>query len=239
MKLYHFIPSNEAWEDNVPNPKLARDVIPDWYKRSEVTYKDESPEGESNGLKTCSPFLDTLIVGYMLTTWTNIYVKHNDDGSLDVDWDVDASSPIIMERDKNSGALMPRPAGHMPNHLVWTPKWGFKSPKGFSTLVTHPLNRWDLPFTTSSGIIDSDKFHGSGNVPFFIKEGFQGTIPIGTPFAQLIPMKREKWKGAVYNPALVDIIPATGAELRKVKRGYYRDKFWVKKEYNLEKNDKA
>jgi hypothetical protein len=240
MKFYHFIPSNEAWADNVPNPKLARDVMPDWYKKSELSYEDsDSPTGESSGLKTCNPFLDTLIAGYVLTTWTNIYVKVGPDGSLDVDWDADASSPIIMERSPKSGALMPRPAGHMPNHLVWTPKWGFKSPKGFSTLVTHPLNRWDLPFTTSAGIIDSDKFHGSGNIPFFIKEGFEGVIPTGTPIAQLIPIKRESWTGAVYNPALVDIIPSVGKQMREVVRGYYRDKFWVKKEYKMEKNDKA
>jgi hypothetical protein len=33
----------------------------------------------------------------------------------------------------------------------------------------------------------------SGNIPFFIKEGFSGVIPKGTPIAQVIPFKRESW----------------------------------------------
>lgn len=239
MKFYRFIPSNEAWENGVPNPTLAREHVPDWYKKSEITYEEDHGDHkhEHSGLKTCVPFLDALLSGYCLTTWADIHVKILDDGKVDIDFDSTTSSPLIAERTKTVGYHMPRPAGHLPNHLVWTPKWGFKSPKGFSTLVTHPLNRFDLPFTTSSGIIDSDVFHGSGNVPFFLKEGFEGVIPKGTPYVQLIPIKRENWM-AVYDPSMVDVIPEVGEKLRGVDRGYYRDNFWVKKVYDIMKGKK-
>jgi hypothetical protein len=211
-----------------------REHIPEWYKKSEITYTEDHGDHthEHNGLKTCVPFLDALLSGYCLTTWTDVHIKIEDEGKIHIDFGDDVTSPIIAERTKTVGYHMPRPAGHLPNHLVWTPKWGFKSPKGFSSLIVHPLNRFDLPFTTSSGIIDSDKFHGSGNVPFFLKEGFEGVIPKGTPFAQIIPIKREEWM-AVYDPSMVDIIPTVGEKLRAANRGYYRDNYWVKKVYKL------
>ena len=232
MKFYHFIPDRGAWEVGVPNPDLAKKFLPDWYKKAEISYIDGDKTDEP-GLKTCVPFLDSLLSGYMLATWTNIYVKKLDDGSLDIHWDADATSEPFGVRHENSGRTMPRPAGHRPEHLAWSPKWGIKSPKGWSTLVTHPLNRWDLPFTTTSGIMDSDKINTSGNIPFFLKDDFEGVIPKGTPFAQLIPIKRAEWTAAVYDPALRDVIPETGNKIRGVKRGYYRDNMWVKKVYNL------
>jgi hypothetical protein len=231
VKFYHFIPDNNGWDESVPNPNVAKHFIPDWYKRAEITYASKDGKQQS-GLKTCAPFLDALISGYMLVTWTDVHVKILPDGRVDIDWDANTSGPQFAERESASGATMPRPAGHLPNHLAWAPKWGIKSPKGFSTLITHPLNRFDLPFTTSSGIMDSDKLHVSGNIPFFLKEGFEGVIPKGTPFAQVIPIKRESWT-AVYDPALIGVISETGMRLRGVERGYYRDNYWVKKIYNL------
>ena len=231
MKFVHFIPEEHAVHNDVPNPGLSKNYVPQWYKDSETRIPElDTPDMEGYGLKTCVPFLDALLSGYMLTTWTNIHVTKLVDGSLDIHWDSDTTSIPFTQRDSSSGKLMPRPAGHNPAHLAWSPKWGIKTPKGFSALITHPLNRFDLPFTTTSGIIDSDKYSSSGNIPFFMREGFEGVIPKGTPYAQVIPIKRDSWS-AVYDPALADLIDEQGRAAREVKRGYYRDKKWVKKLY--------
>jgi hypothetical protein len=42
-------------------------------------------------------------------------------------------------------------------------------------------------------VIDSGYFSVAGNIPFFIKEGFTGIIPKGTPIAQIIPYERQEW----------------------------------------------
>jgi len=122
---------------------------------------------------------------------------------------------------------MPRPAGHLRNHLVWTSNWAWKTPKGYSMLVTHPLNGWHLPFTTMSAIIDSDKFNGPGNIPFFLKKDFEGIIPKGTPYAQLIPIKRKKWT-MVYSKKLTDSMMYNGVENTS---GLYKERTWEKKIY--------
>lgn len=236
MKLIHF---TCAAEIELGQPIPVKNLLPKWYKEAETTYIIDSEnisleDGEQElheGLKTCAPFLDTMLNGYCVVTPFDIFVKRNDDGSLDIKWNApEGWEQFISERPKESGATMPRPAGHAPNHLVWSSRWGVRSPKGYSVLLTHPLNRHDLPFTTSSGIIDSDKFYANGNIPFFIKEDFTGVIPKGTPFIQFIPIKRKSWK-MIINRGLKEKMHLQSLIARK-KETRYKKKDWVKKVFN-------
>jgi len=61
-------------------------------------------------------------------------------------------------------------------------------------LFTHPLNRYDLPFYCSSAIVDTDIWGLPTFIPFFLKRGFSGIIPKGTPLFQMIPIKRDDWE---------------------------------------------
>jgi hypothetical protein len=88
-----------------------------------------------------------------------------------------------------------------------------------------------LPWTITSGIIDSDKYSTSGNIPFFIREDFVGMIPAGTPFAQLIPIKREKWASIKNDKGIVYLEDLQGEFIRLPGKSY-KKKFWTKKEYN-------
>jgi len=221
----------------IGKPDLIKKFIPEWYKKAETHFSseedlaiEEGTQKTSAGLKTCVPFLDAMISGYALVVPFDIYVGKTEDGDLDIKWNAPQGwDNFVEERPKQSGSTMPRPAGHAPNHMVWSGRWGIKVPRGYSVLVTHPLNRQDLPFTTSSAIMDSDKFFGNGNIPFFIKEDFVGVIEKGTPFAQIIPIKRKRWK-MIHNPALKDTIQRQGHDVRK-KEGTYKKKYWHRKEY--------
>jgi hypothetical protein len=101
-----------------------------------------------------------------------------------------------------------------------------KLPKGYSALFTHPLNRFDLPFFTASGIVDADYGMGGGGVSFCIDKNFEGVIPAGTPIVQIFPFKRDDWKSEylqntkeiVWNP-------------RKNISGWYRKNVWKRKHY--------
>lgn len=235
MKLIHFVCAQSS---ELGSPQPIKKFIPDWYKKAESYYTPESSDiavedGTQElvaGLKTCVPYLDAMTSGYALVVPFDIYVGRTEDGDLNITWNApDGWESFVSERPKESGATMPRPVGHAPNHLIWSGQWGFKLPRGYSALVTHPLNRQDLPFTTSSGIIDSDKFNGNGNIPFFINEDFIGIIEKDTPFAQIIPIKRKKWK-MIKNNGLKDKIVLQGHVARK-KETSYKKKLWVRKEY--------
>lgn len=230
MKLVRFFQRPE-YPSGYPKP--AKAFIPDWYKKAESQYTTK--DGETfNGLKTCVPYLDGLTAGYMLVTPVNIYVneKNDDLSNLQIRWDGPASlKSFIKERDPESGATMPRPAGHYPNHLIWEGFWTIKTPKNYSLLFTHPFNRYDLPFTTVSGLVDSDKFFAAGNVPFFIKEGFSGVIPANTPIVQLVPIKRDTWNSVTNDKSLADKDLMHSSWVAN-KETNYKKKFWQRKSYS-------
>lgn len=228
LKVIRFFSKKEYGDLGQPTP--IKKFIPEWYRKSENTITDNAGN-EVAGLKKCIPFLDAMITGYVLTTPVDIFVSKNEDGGLNIRWNsIDPLSIFISERPKELGEHMPRPAGHYPNHLAFKGFWGFKTPKGWSLIVTHPLNRHDLPWTITSGIIDADKYSTSGNIPFFIKEDFVGMIPAGTPFAQLIPMKRAKWASIQNDAGIVYLEELQGTVIRLPGKSY-KKMFWQKKDF--------
>jgi hypothetical protein len=110
-----------------------------------------------------------------------------------------------------------------------------KLPKGYSAIFAHPFNRIDLPFFTTTGVVDSDVFfhtgEHSGNYPFYIEKDFEGIIPAGTPMYQIIPVKRENWKSSAVPFNLDDSIRRE----RMLKRHFmnnYKKQFWQRKNYD-------
>ena len=206
-------------------------MIPQWYKDGESYFYEQGDSSPQAGLKTCIPFLDILTSGYLLVTPFDIYVGKKEDGSLSIEWNAPEDwGNFVNQRPYGSGKTIPRPTGHLEAHFIWSNKWGWKTPRGYSTIVTHPFNRFDLPFTTMSGFMDSDKMSINGNVPFFLKENFYGVIPAGTPYAQIIPVKRKAWK-MINNESNIDLVHMQNAAINSEK-AYYKKRSWIRKEYN-------
>jgi hypothetical protein len=110
--------------------------------------------------------------------------------------------------------------------------WYYETPPGYSVLLTHPMNRFDLPFLVPSGIIESDIMGIPVFVTFFLKKEFIGTIPRGTPIFQLVPFKRENWE----NKICVDEKEINKKDYELENRrsrlfGYYKKHAWRRKEY--------
>jgi hypothetical protein len=227
------------------NIKPAKSFIPEWYKDSSryVGNNDKlqvSLDGNSNpGIKLCSPFLDSLTTGYIATLWQDIYVEKTELGSS-IRWrpsqhekHIESSDSPVNERPRRNGPAehLPTPAGHQEQHFAWLHPYTFELPEGYSAIVTHPLNRFDLPFTTLSGVVDADLFPMvPGNIPFFIKNNFSGLIKQGTPIFQIIPFKRESWKSEI-DPGLIEKIKQVRFKSTSVFSGWYKKNSWSKKHY--------
>lgn len=235
--------------DLTDSPMPAKIFLPEWYRKGEMFLNnstglktDIKDPDRVGGMKSCMPFLDAMISGYMLQTWIDVEITRNDG---EVEWRyirkneytdnyeelLDFPLPLISERLGDIGETIPRPAGHSKNHMTFSGVWGIKVPRGWSLMVTHPMNRFDLPFTTMSGFMDSDEFTASGNVPFFLREGWTGVIPKNTPFAQLIPIQRKTWISKVDTGIHESWAHKVGNNSRAVNYGYYKKKIWVRKEY--------
>jgi hypothetical protein len=194
MKIKKSLPFKyENKEDWMPSVLSAKNVIPKWYKSTQnVELANVKSLPLILNIKACIPFLDALTSGYMLTTPMDLAIRV--DGGIPIfTWHGGDINPVVV-RDPVLTGQMPIPHGYNTTHFVWNTATAFKLPKGYSCLVTHPLNRFDLPFITLSGVIDGDAIFHQGNIPFFVKDGFEGIIKRGTPIMQIIPFKRENWK---------------------------------------------
>jgi hypothetical protein len=81
-------------------------------------------------------------------------------------------------------------------------------------------------------LVDTDGFGTDGHFSFWVEKGFKGTIPQGTPIAQLIPFRRESWEMELetYEETKKDILPQR-FNLRSTFSNGYKNKFRSRKEY--------
>ena len=247
MKKISFVPVSAKVENNIPMPKPAKLHIPEWYKES-LSFFDSNDNSHVNKLsfsnygipsttmKMCIPFLDTFSFGYIQETWCDIFIEYkNNKIFYHYAYSPDPEYPIIAERPLELLGKIPVPVGFSKDIFFnWPRVWNPVLPKGYSSIITHPLNRDDLPFKCASGIIDSDRYFSPGKVGFFIKEGFTGLIPKGTPMYQIIPFKKESWK--TKKPSNKDKI-LKSLEIQKNNifstfYGGYKKNYWNRKSFN-------
>lgn len=215
-------------------PISAKSVVPEWYKKASrfIDGKKEPSLMPSNtpntAVKGCIPFMDSFLTGYVAVTEQDIQVEIIDSIPY-FRWGT-SPAPLTF-RDQRAISGVPVPAGYYEKHYAWETPFSLKTPAGYSVIISHPLNRFDLPFMTLAGVVDSDTTLATGSLPFFIKDGWEGIIPKGTPYAQIIPFKREAWKSEISEDVAKD-----AKNNRYVARtfiyGWYKKFAWVKKEYN-------
>lgn len=237
-KIEWLAPTKEVLEF-IPKPKPAKNFMPDWYKsmpkyaNNKMSMESIKGIGENDKrpnltAKSCMPFMDTFLTGYIQETWCEIYIKIKDD-QLEYEW---AMNPQIMSnRDKLSSDDLNLNDDFYHAEFEWRQYWVPKLPKGYSMIYTHPFNRTDLPFYSFTGIIDNDRFftrQAGGAHPFFIKKGFEGIIPIGTPMYQMIPIKREYWKS---DKGYLDKYESKFWSPRRFFQDGYKNLYWQKKDY--------
>lgn len=210
-----------------------KNYIPDWYIKTKHNQSKELnfSQLKYKGIKQCVPFFDTLTTGYTLVTPFDIVVKKLNDFENMFSWHDGSCNFIDIRRDKDHMGLLPVPEGYQDKNYIWSTLTAIKVPKGYSLLATHPLNRYDLPFLTLSGIVDADEGMPQGNIPFYLKNNFEGVIKVGTPIVQIIPFKREDWL-AEKNIPLWEEAQKHGNRSASALKGYYKKNIWKRKEYN-------
>jgi len=212
-----------------PEIEPIKNIVPDFYKNTEPipNYKKIKELPIKPAFKHCSTFLDSFTTGYYLPLIADIAVKQTDSGPV-ISWS-DPQVEIMLQRDKTHNPTLPTPIGCSSNQFVWQTHHAFEIPKGYSALLTHPLNRHDLPFVTLSGIVDDLILH-PGQIPVYFSSTFEGTIPKGTPIIQILLFKTENWKSQIDT----DILKVAQKNLFNSlsdSSGWYKKHIWKKKVY--------
>ena len=229
-----FIPKDKDTEACIPRPQSSKRYVPQWFKEMPIEVKTIDGLGSDFTAKKCMPFLDSLTSGYTQELACDVYIDCNteeDDPTINYSWGGNFRPLSTRREETRSSNSLPHFPGYYKSEFHWNTFWEPKTPAGYSTFYFHPANRFDLPFITHNGIIDTDKWPISGPIPFAIKKGFSGLIPAGTPIYQMLFIKREVWnsESAAYDEKYNKKIEFS---VRKFITDGYKKQIWSKKEYN-------
>ena len=235
-----FTPAFLDYGDQLTPPEPAVKHVPEWYKSlaKHDKWNDDKHlhpvnniggDGARVATKMCMPFMDSLTAGYYYLLEDDLLVELDEDGRPTLSW-----SGGVMLIDKRPTIELPVPDNCHPIHYGWRMNWFYETPPGYSVLITHPLNRPELPFYTMSGIVESDIWGLPVFTAFFLKRGFQGIIPKGTPIFQIIPFKRDNWELEVKaTQEELDKHDFKAENRRSMLYGYYKKTAWRKKLFGV------
>lgn len=226
----------EKYAENFPSIYPAKNYVPEWFRTSPSRMSGDIsevhrqyPSATTGTYKRCVPFFDAMTAGYVAILTADIEIIKDESNQSKILWRTERNMVSHQQSEQLEG--FPIPEGYSSFVYKFDNQFSFKTPKDFSLFFMHPSNRFDLPFLTMSGFVDTDSFDLAINFPFFIKDNFVGIIEAGTPVAQIIPVKRDSWKikNISYDPDRKTI--ALEKYVSRIKRAY-KHFHWKKKEYN-------
>lgn len=217
-------------EGRLPPPIPGAQGLPDWLRAMPAHAVSDFAGGDDDTVKRCPPFLDAMTGGFLIPLICDVRVE---DGRFEWDLDLPAAASSDYPRSPLSFHHPDAVAGtplHEPDRFVvkFHNLWTIEAPPGYALLFTHPVNRFDLPFTTLNGLVDCDRYVDAWiNFPAHWRDdGFRGVLPKGTPVAQCFPIRRERWTAeiATMDAAAGARTDALLGEIRR-ERGVYRRRF--------------
>ena len=183
-------------EGILPRPIPAVRGLPDWFKALPQQAFSETKGQDIPTIKKCPPVIDAMTYGYLMPLACDLKVANGE-----FSWERDvppgiagySRSPIDFH---DGSQVAGTPFFEEDRYIIkFNNFWTIELPPGHSLLVTHPINRDDLPFATLTGLVDVDLYSlGFVHFPARWKDpDFTGTLPKGTPVAQCVPIRRETW----------------------------------------------
>jgi hypothetical protein len=181
----------------LPEPVPAAQGLPDWFRTMPAQAFNATNAAMGDTVKRCPPFIDAMTRGFLIPLICDVKVEK---GEFSWDHDLPPGGDVGFVRS---------PIGfHDASQVIGTPLfaadrfmikfhnlWTIEAPEGYALLFTHPANRFDLPFTTLTGLVHCDRYHDNWiHFPAHWHDpDFTGVLAKGTPVAQCIPVKREEW----------------------------------------------
>ena len=192
---FKYLPDWADIEPIVP----ASNALPTWYKDASPMVDTDS--GAHGTFKSCPAILDSMMQGYILPLWADIWVEPSSQfingkpipsfsltSQRDMEWGMIRFHPVEMTQEMPSIASL-----DMPISLKLDSPWMVRTPENYSMLYLPPLNNKDSRFEAVSGVVCTDEYVSFINLPLMwtAPPDYRGLIKKGTPLAQLIPFKRE------------------------------------------------
>lgn len=199
-------------EDKLPPPIPASLGLPGWLKTMPTQAFNVLNSREEDTVKRCPPFVDAMTCGFLIPLMCDVRFEN---GEISWDNDLPAGGELDYPRSPvgfhDASQVTGTPLFEQDRFLIkFRNPWLIEAPEGYAVLFMHPVNRFDLPFTTLTGLVDCDRYRDSWiHFPAHWHDvNFNGVLPKGTPIAQCVPVKRERWA--------METAPLTAEETRRV-----------------------
>jgi hypothetical protein len=184
-------------EGLIPPPVPASLGLPDWLKTMPPQAFNAVGQQESPTVKRCPPFIDAMTSGFLIPLICDLKVENGEFTWVN---DLPPGGEVTFVRSPigfhDASQVIGTPLFEADRFLIkFHNLWTIEAPDGYALFFTHPVNRFDLPFTTLTGLVDCDRYHDNWiHFPAHWHDpNFSGVLPRGTPIAQCLPVKREKW----------------------------------------------
>lgn len=201
-------------------PVLAKKIIPDWFKNIQ----------EGTTLKSCMPFLDAMIAGYVIPFPYDLEIFFKDKDNIFVGG---PGASLISNHKKNQYAGSFFSSSSV---LKFLNPWKISTDQNVSVMFTQPMNNKNLPLKFFSGIVETDKYQSCVHFPAIIEDCVNETlikINAGDPMIQLIPFIRESFEHEICRASEEDFMLRTIAIDKKINdHDYYKKQIHQKKKYD-------
>jgi len=239
MNQIKFYPFDKTTEIFAPKPVPASKMIPEWYKKQASSGSNDETIGlgfTSSTIKRCMPIFDLMSSGYFLLAPCDIYIDSTNPDKLEhsvPDAIKEITENFFSSHNKAQYEELPYDRKYYHKDLLrLNPFWSLSTPSGYSTMFIDPPFKDSLPIKAVSALIDTDKYISNGHLSFFVKSGFVGVIPQGTPLIQAIPFKRESWESELVDAqTALDQLDTQFFKIRSTFTNGYKNKMRTKKEY--------
>jgi hypothetical protein len=245
-KKIKFTLSEKKYKYIAPTPVSAIKMLPEWFKNTPSTWNGNTPNMPiltpyddphyktkqiNLTIKKCVPLRDSMSMGYIIPTISDIQVKNIEEtGEKFLNWVLEDANLVTAHHEQQMPILPIADEFHKFAYK-WINPYFIQTPKGYSSLFITPLHH-DLPFYCLPGVVDTDTYPGVVHFPFLMKKNFQGIIEKGTPMIQVIPFKRDEWLSEIDNSGEgFDPVEAMSL-LRSKIIASYKNQFWNKKTFN-------
>jgi hypothetical protein len=220
-------------EGTLKKPRPASEYIPQWYKDAKPYIsangkKEPSMDGTPYAtIKRCMPLWDMMTAGYIIETPYDIYIRQTPQGPYFQWGEMQAIDFQTMEQFQN------HPYSRDINYAVRiVHPWSIKTPKGWSIMVMEPQHQEPGPIIVASGIVDTDEFSVPFNIFLKLRDpNFEGMIPAGTPFVQIIPFKKETWVSKLGGQNEKNKYASDRRRMNTTFFDKYKRFWWQRKEY--------
>jgi len=223
------------WEDlDIPSPFPASKGVPSWMKH----LTPEAEREDYQTVKRCVPFLDAMTAGYIIPLPFDLTIAITPTGNQLL-WkseeEKDRLSKYTIVESHDSSQYPGAPFSQFKVIKFYNP-WIVETSPNTSCMFVPPLNRPELPYVPLSGVVDTDQYFNTVNLPCVfpgLDVGHQIELKMGTPMIQVIPFKRQEWKSSITNlkEGVLTRAHETREDMRNDRKEWYRRKKWQKKSY--------